>query len=529
MRYRGPALAVILVCGLARALHAESTSPPVGYQTLAAPDLLWQYNGKTRTAMSSSNDPSGGNMDLSQFHGKYRGEKILARIDGPGCIYRIWSAAPSGTIKVYLDGAAKPEISCGFKPYLKGECAGLPSGFTVGRVASYMPIPFAKSIIITAPGFSVPGYYQISYQIYDPSVPVQSFKKADANSAPDLAAAQELVKDGAGRAIKPGLETKQAEFALAADGADALALTGAGVIRRLRIADPKAAANPLAGLELRIYWDGARDAAVSAPVDAFFVNRFDLRGDWPQGALKTMFVRADAQGYEADFAMPFAAGARVELVNRGPAAQAVKLEVMSESMAALPPGSMRFHAFYRAQDYETDISDAAVIGTKTPIDPATNYVVLDRPGRGHYLGCAIFVASVGTPWWGEGDENTWIDGAAEPQIKGTGTEDEFNWSWGFKPNESTISGTLPVVPECKENIAGQLVPQLRNPECQKIIGHNIAYRFRVSDYVPFDRSIKVSYEVLGASYNAPNGPVKGNLSQLRGDDYSSIAYWYEAP
>jgi hypothetical protein len=521
------ASALILLCFAARA--AESSLPPVGYQTFTALDQLWQYNGKTHTAMSASTDPSGGNMDMSQFHGKYRGEKVLAKIEGPGCVYRIWSAFASGTIRVYLDGASKPEISCNFKKYLHGECAGLPSGFTVGRVANYMPIPFAQSIIITTIGFNFPGYYQISYQTYDPSVPVQSFKKADANAAPGLDAARKLVKYGAGAAAKTGVETKQAEFALAAGGVDALTLTGAGVIRKLRIADPKAAKNVLAGLELRIYWDGSKDAAVSAPVDAFFVNRFDLRGDWPQHALNTMFIMASPQGYEANFAMPFAAGARIELINRGQAAQAVRMEVTVEPMASLPPGSMRFHAFYRAQDYETDISDASVIGTKTPIDPATNYVVLDRQGRGHYIGCAIFVASVGTPWWGEGDENTWIDGAAEPQIKGTGTEDEFNWSWGFKPNESTISGTLPVVPECKETIAAQLVPQLRNSECQKIIGHNIAYRFRVSDYVPFDHSIKVSYEVLGASYNAPNGPVKGNLSQHRGDDYASIAYWYEMP
>ena len=196
MRYRRTALAVILVCGLARALHAESTSPPVDYQALAAPDLLWQYNGKTHTAMSSSNDPTGGNADLSQFHGKYRGEKVLARIDGPGCVYRIWSALPSGTIRVYLDGAAKPEISCGFKKYLHGECAGLPSGFTVGRVANYMPIPFAKSIIITAPGFAFPGYYQVSYQTYAAGTEVKSFRRAEAKSAEGLAAAVKTWKEG---------------------------------------------------------------------------------------------------------------------------------------------------------------------------------------------------------------------------------------------------------------------------------------------------------------------------------------------
>ena len=36
------------------------------------------------------------------------------------------------------------------------------------------------------------------------------------------------------------------------------------------------------------------------------------------------------------------------------------------------------------------------------------------------------------------------------------------------------------------------------------------------------------YEVLGISWLAPNSFFTGNLSQHRGDDYASIAYWYEA-
>jgi hypothetical protein len=201
----------------------------------------------------------------------------------------------------------------------------------------------------------------------------------------------------------------------------------------------------------------------------------------------------------------------------------------SETVPELPPDSMYFHASYREQDYETDTTDERVITNKTPIDPSTNLVLLDRAGTGHYIGCAIFVESVGTVWWGEGDENTYIDGASEPQIQGTGTEDEFNWSWGFNPNMSSISGTLPVVPACQESIVAQVVPQLRNPACNEITGRNIAYRFRVSDYVPFERSLKVSYEILGISWMAPNNFATGNLSQRRGDDYAGIVYWYQRP
>jgi hypothetical protein len=92
---------------------------------------------------------------------------------------------------------------------------------------------------------------------------------------------------------------------------------------------------------------------------------------------------------------------------------------------------------------------------------------------------------------------------------------------------SPVSGTLPVADKCDENIAAQIIPQIRNPECQKIRGDNIAYRFRPSDYVAFEKSIKISYEVLGNSFLAPH--FIANMSQERGDDYASIAYWYEMP
>ena len=102
----------------------------------------------------NGSDPSGGNMDMNNYHGRYRGERLLAKIDGPGCIYRIWSAMPTGSFKVYLDGSTEAEIKCKYKQYLEGKCEGLPGDFAVGRAANYMPIPFEKSVIVTAPFFT---------------------------------------------------------------------------------------------------------------------------------------------------------------------------------------------------------------------------------------------------------------------------------------------------------------------------------------------------------------------------------------
>ena len=43
---------------------------------------------------------------------------VLAEMDGPGCIWRIWSAAPKeGHVRIYLDGASEPAVDLPFVGY----------------------------------------------------------------------------------------------------------------------------------------------------------------------------------------------------------------------------------------------------------------------------------------------------------------------------------------------------------------------------------------------------------------------------
>ncbi|MCD6352074.1 MAG: hypothetical protein J7M26_08135, partial [Armatimonadetes bacterium] len=58
--------------------------------------------------------------------GKYlrvedNGEAVMAEIEGPGCIYRIWSANPQGKIRFYFDGATKPQYEFDFNSIFTGE------------------------------------------------------------------------------------------------------------------------------------------------------------------------------------------------------------------------------------------------------------------------------------------------------------------------------------------------------------------------------------------------------------------------
>ena len=79
------------------------------------------------------------------------GEAVMVDVDGPGCIYRIWSANPQGRIRIYLDGAQNPTFDWDFNELFKGTIAPFAKPFVwqrEDRRASdcYLPIPFAKHI-----------------------------------------------------------------------------------------------------------------------------------------------------------------------------------------------------------------------------------------------------------------------------------------------------------------------------------------------------------------------------------------------
>ena len=52
----------------------------------------------------------GANGDAGQYiRVEPNGEAVMAEINGPGCIVRIWSANPQGKIRFYFDGAKTPQ------------------------------------------------------------------------------------------------------------------------------------------------------------------------------------------------------------------------------------------------------------------------------------------------------------------------------------------------------------------------------------------------------------------------------------
>ena len=278
----------VLVLSLAAGFAAwaqQGPDPAVGWAGLAGMDHLTVWTGKVETAMSSSTHPTNGNMDFANFHGKANGEKILFEHPGPGCVYRVWSAQPKGTIKFYLDDGAKSALQCDFKQWLKqGKCDNLPS-FHAGRDAEYLPICFDKNIRIATRGFNLMAYYQISYQLYDPSVAVKSFAPgADQGDAQGLAQARAFWDSNgeSSEEMQRPLLVEESKVSVPAGKKQVLqSFPGAGVVREMFLHDGEDAGRNLTDLWLVISTDGRAEPDLWVPADAFFANKFETRNEWP--------------------------------------------------------------------------------------------------------------------------------------------------------------------------------------------------------------------------------------------------------
>ncbi|MFI6389842.1 glycoside hydrolase family 172 protein [Nonomuraea sp. NPDC050547] len=257
-------------------------------------------------------------------------------------------------------------------------------------------------------------------------------------------------------------------------------------------------------LVLKIYWDGSEHPSVFVPLGDFFGMGHARTADFVSAPLQ--MSPQDGKAFNCWFHMPFADGARFELVSE------CASEVLwfyyyidYDEFGELGDGLGRFHAQWRRECpadglEQGELSNSAWLFDGANTDGAGNYVILDAEGRGHYVGCVLNVTNLRQTadwnWYGEGDDMIFIDGEAfPPSLHGTGTEDYFNTAWcPSRPYHAPYHGiTLPG----GENWSGQIS----------------LYRFHIEDPVPFTTSIRVTIE-------------HGHANR-RSDDLSSVAYWYQ--
>ena len=242
-------------------------------------------------------------------------------------------------------------------------------------------------------------------------------------------------------------------------------------------------------LRLRIYYDGSATPSVDAPVGDFFAV-----GHGFERPVESLAIRASSEGRSRNsyWPMPFAKSCRIIVSNEGRRRVSnLYYHVDWKKVRALPPDVRYFHARYRQQ---------------LPSAGGRPYEVLSVRGRGHYVGTVYSVVQAEAGWFGEGDDSISVDGEKKPSIEGTGTEDYFNDAWGLRVDSGPYAGA---------SVA----------EGTGLGSRMTAYRWHLTDPIPFRRSFRFLFEHKGWTFN-PDGSVK-SASGERTDLVSSVAYWYQ--
>lgn len=410
------------------------------------------------------------------------GEAVMMDLDGPGVIYRIWSANPVGKIRVYLDGAQTPTCEWGFPDLFDGRLQPFIKPLVYRRDSpqsasdAYLPIPFAKHIKITADK-AHGQYYHFNYVQFPQKRPVASFHLP---LTPKDQAALAAVADvwlNPGRDPKPrlaGQTTLTRKITVAPGGKVSLCeVAGPGVIRAVRARVDSGQRYAWRKLVLEGRWDGAVWPQVLTPLGPFFGFDFETAdyGSVVAGC-------RNGQAYQF-FPMPFGKSAELLLRNFLEVPATVDVEIEWAPLVRFPEDGVYFFARWRHE----------------PDARTFDYPFVETAGRGHFVGVSMPIEHPLAGWWGEGDEKVWCDEDGYPPYVGTGSEDYFGDAWGIR----YLSG-----------------PSFGASSAKGFRTCN--YRWHFTDLIPFEKRMRMTIENYGPNGHGPRGQY----------GYTSTAFWYQA-
>jgi hypothetical protein len=431
----------------------------------------------------------GANDDGAGIIRKEGDNSVLMDVQGPGCIWRTWSAtAGKGHVKIYIDGSDAPAVDLPFASYFDGKTAPfnrpnlvyVPSKPAHG-FDNYTPIPFQKSCkIVGERGWGA--YYQFTYTQFTAGTVVPSFSTN--LSAEDSAALDQANNILGHCGEKPKGESKTETSSITVEpgkSATVLDLSGAGAITAIKVklnlpTDPEAQRILLRQLTLNITWDNNTAPAVWSPLGDFFgyVGGADKFTSLPMGLLE------DGTFYSYWF-MPFGSKAHLEVGNDGPAPVSMNWEIDHAALSRPIESLARFHAKWHRDAFLTNRPDRA-----------PDWTLLTTQGKGRYVGTHLHGWNPRGDWWGEGDDKFFIDGEKFPSTFGTGSEDYFGYAWSSSGHFSRPYHN-----------------QILNEDNA---GHFDDNRWHIADSVPFETSFE--------------GDIEKYFSNDRPTLYAAVAFWY---
>jgi hypothetical protein len=417
------------------------------------------------------------------------GDRVLAEMNGPGCIWRIWSEEPGpGRIRIFIDGSEEPAVDAPFRALFDGSTAPFTRSALVyesaGGFHSYVPIPYQRSCrIVAEPEWG--GSYAIGFGSFPDGTMVPSFTGAlDAEAAAALDDADaRLSKPGSLAGSYPDAQTLQRSLIVMSGSRSRIrdvdgpaAITG---IRMILQADSSERAKEIMrSMVLQIEWDNEFEPSVWCPVGDFFgaapgVNSYYT---WSAGTNEGRWY--------ANWYMPFARDADIRIINEGPFMQRVRLAITHAPLTRPIEAYGRFHAKWHRDAY-------------LPAQPARamDWPVIKTLGRGRFVGVAMHVWNPSGVVWGTGDQKFFVDHERYPSLFGTATDHYFGFGSGRTDRFSR--------------------PYHAQTLAEENGGHVSLNRWHISDDVPFQSGLEAS---LGKKVRNAH-PVL----------YDAVAYWYLDP
>ena len=448
-------------------------------------DRASYYDAKTGTYVGWDANGDGGGIIRKEGN-----TFVFAELEGPGCIWRTWSAlAQEGHVRIYLDGAAEPTVDLPFDGYfnLKNkpfDYPGLVHDASQGR-NNYVPIPYQKSCKIVADE-KWGAYFQFNYTTFPKGTIVPTFKR---DLAPDETAALEkasrfLTKSLGTDPAKRSDQTDIAPSVSLAPGQSAVVakLTGPNAITCLRamISEKTYTEDQLRSTVLKIYWDGEKQPSVWAPIGDFFGTGPGLK---QYKSLPMGVTESDAYSY---WYMPFGKQAVIELTNEGETTFATRFFISYAPLSKPIEHLGRFHAKWHRDAF-----------LPTEKERWIDWPIVKTEGQGRFCGVALEVWNPKGGWWGEGDEKWFVDGEKFPSTIGTGSEDYFGYAWcNPHPFQNAYHN------------------QTRNDNVNNA-SHVAVNRWQITDSIPFQKSFE--------------GDIEKYYPNTRPTLYAATAYWYLSP
>ena len=430
------------------------------------------------------------------------GEYLVADVDGPGAIVRVWTASINGEVKVFIDGSEARLIPVANK-FFTGPYDEEFMNFenidnetfkkTIRqRDASYAPIPFKEHLRIVWKGnIKEIHFYQLQVRLYDKGTNIKSFEGDDLIKYGDIINKVSMTLSDPDKHLQTLSDEEATLFDTSLRSTDKKTVfeqEGNKAVERFSI-QLKAENIDLALRQTLLYisFDGETNSQIQSPVGDFFGAAPGIN---PYTSLP-FTVKPDGT-MVCRFVLPFNKSVKIQLENLG------YQEVSAKGEVLLMPykwnkNSMHFRAKWRTEHnmlaHNTDIQD---------ID------FLKANGKGVYVGTTSYLmnpADAPKPygnWWGEGDEKIFVDNEEKPSTFGTGSEDYYNYSWS--------SPDIFYFPFC-----GQ--PRNDGPGNRGFVTN---YRYHSLDALPFKQNIKFFMELF---HHEPTP----------GFSYSRIAYHYGKP